>query len=178
MCNKFDNVNPPLANLLWLFYVSKVFDFFDTIFIVLGQKWRQLSILHVYHHTTIFLVYWLNLRVGYDGEIYLTIILNGFIHTIMYTYYFISQHIRHLDRPVQSKIIWWKQYLTAAQLLQFVSMNAQAGWLLYSGCGGFPTKVTAVYFGYIQTLLWMFLHFFYVSYVAKRSDKKSGKKAA
>jgi len=26
---------------LWLFYVSKVFDFFDTLFIVLGKKWSQ-----------------------------------------------------------------------------------------------------------------------------------------
>jgi hypothetical protein len=26
-CNPFDNVNPPLGNLLWLFYVSKVLDF-------------------------------------------------------------------------------------------------------------------------------------------------------
>ena len=36
----------------------------------------------------------LNLRVGFDGDIYLTIILNGYIHTIMYTYYFVSQHTK------------------------------------------------------------------------------------
>jgi len=33
-----------------------VFDFMDTIFIILGKKWNQLSFLHVYHHVTIFLV--------------------------------------------------------------------------------------------------------------------------
>lgn len=86
-CNDYDTENPPVANVLWLFYISKVWDFWDTIFIVLGKKWRQLSFLHVYHHTTIFLFYWLNSHVNYDGDIYLTILLNGFIHTVMYTYY-------------------------------------------------------------------------------------------
>ena len=86
-CNNFDSENPPIASLLWLFYISKIWDFWDTIFIVLGKKWRQLSFLHVYHHTTIFLFYWLNSQINYDGDIYLTIVLNGFIHTVMYTYY-------------------------------------------------------------------------------------------
>lgn len=45
-----------MANVLWLFYMSKILDFMDTLFIVLGKKWEQLSFLHVYHHTTIFLV--------------------------------------------------------------------------------------------------------------------------
>ena len=88
-CVAFDTKNPPLANLLWIFYVSKVWDFWDTIFSGIGKKWKQLSFLHVYHHTTIFLFYWLNSNVLYDGDIYLTILLNGFIHTVMYTYYFI-----------------------------------------------------------------------------------------
>lgn len=43
----------------------------------------------------------------YDGDIYLTIVLNGLIHTIMYTYYFVSMH---------SKDIWWKKYLTMMQV--------------------------------------------------------------
>ena len=86
-CNEYSQKAPPVANLLWLFYISKVWDFWDTIFIVIGKKWRQLSFLHVYHHTTIFLFYWLNSHVNYDGDIYLTIVLNGFIHTVMYTYY-------------------------------------------------------------------------------------------
>ena len=38
--------------------------------------------------------YWLNLNVGYDGDVYVTIVLNGFIHTVMYTYYFVSLHTK------------------------------------------------------------------------------------
>ena len=55
-------------------------DFFDTIFIVARRKWTQISFLHLYHHTTIFLVYLLNVNFNYFGDIYLTIVLNGTIH--------------------------------------------------------------------------------------------------
>ena len=32
-------------------------------------------------------IYWLNVNVGFDGDIYYTIILNSFIHLMMYFYY-------------------------------------------------------------------------------------------
>ena len=47
------------------------------------------------------------MNAGYDGDVYLTIVLNGFIHTVMYTYYFVSMH---------TKDIWWKKYLTLMQV--------------------------------------------------------------
>ena len=45
-----------MGNVLYMFYLSKILDFCDTIFIILGKKWKQLSFLHVYHHLTIFAV--------------------------------------------------------------------------------------------------------------------------
>ena len=36
----------------------------------------------------------------YDGDIYLTIILNGLVHTIMYTYYFVSMHTKVRKREM------------------------------------------------------------------------------
>jgi elongation of very long chain fatty acids protein 4 len=158
-----------MGHLLWLFYVSKVFDFFDTLFIILGKKTAQLSFLHVYHHVTIFLVYWLNLNAGYDGDIYLTVILNGAIHTVMYTYYFLSMH---------TKDIWWKKYLTLFQIIQFLTMNAQAIYLLCIGCKTFSPRITGMYLGYILSLLVLFLNFFFKSYGGKSvNGKKTTKKA-
>lgn len=127
ICNPFDGKATGMALVLWVFYTSKVLDFFDTIFMVLRGKWRQLSFLHVYHHTSIFLVraclllrvgcggacmhvtgwaadlvsgggdsalavqfYWLNLNAGYDGDVYYTIVVNSFIHFVMYGYYFLT----------------------------------------------------------------------------------------
>mmetsp|Transcript_13070 Transcript_13070/g.19574 ORF Transcript_13070/g.19574 Transcript_13070/m.19574 type:complete len:274 (-) Transcript_13070:114-935(-) len=173
VCNDYDATNPPMANLLWLFYVSKIWDFWDTIFIVLGKKWRQLSFLHVYHHTTIFLFYWLNANSLYDGDVYLTILLNGFIHTVMYTYYFICMHTRD-PKTGKSLPIWWKSSLTMMQLIQFVSMMSQAIYLLtHSKCTGHSYRITAVYFVYIVTLFGLFGQFFVASYMTPKKKKSA-----
>mmetsp|Transcript_2352 Transcript_2352/g.2450 ORF Transcript_2352/g.2450 Transcript_2352/m.2450 type:complete len:215 (+) Transcript_2352:116-760(+) len=155
-CNKFNSADPPIAFILYVFYISKILDFFDTFFIIAENRWKQLSFLHVYHHTSIFLFYWLNLNVGYDGDVYVTIVLNGFIHTVMYTYYFVSLHTRD---------IWWKSALTMCQMVQFVVMNAQAMYLISTECTEFPRNITLAYGYYIVTLLILFAHFFVTSYV-------------
>ena len=55
-CNNFDQKNPPIGFIIYVFYLSKILDFLDTVFIILEKRWKQLSFLHVYHHTSIFLV--------------------------------------------------------------------------------------------------------------------------
>eukprot|EP01083_Nonionella_stella_P078200 213859_1 len=170
-CNPYDKVNPPVANLLWLFYVSKIWDFWDTIFIVLGKKWRQLSFLHVYHHFTIFLFYWLNANSMYDGDIYLTIALNGFIHTVMYTYYFICMHTK-VPETGKSLRIWWKSSLTLMQLGQFVTMMSQAIYLLTHSCSS-PNRIVGTYLLYILSLFILFAQFFVSSYMSPKKKKKS-----
>eukprot|EP00606_Chrysophyceae_sp_TOSAG23-5_P001441 GSChrysophyteH2.ASY1.ANO1.727.1 assembled CDS len=82
-CEPFDQKAPVMGFVLYVFYLSKILDFADTLFIIAECRWNQLSFLHVYHHFSIFLFYWLNLNVGYDGDVYLTIVLNGAIHAIM-----------------------------------------------------------------------------------------------
>ncbi|CAK4083896.1 unnamed protein product [Aphanomyces euteiches] len=167
-CNEFRATSPVMGNVMWLFYISKILDFMDTFFIILGKKWKQLSFLHVYHHLTIFSIYWLNFRALYDGDIYLTIILNGFIHTIMYTYYFVSSH---------TKTIWWKKYLTTMQLIQFVTMNVQAIMVISKECKGTPQNIAILYLVYIQSLFWLFMHFFITSYCSSpRKEAGDAKK--
>lgn len=169
-CNKFNFSEPVFDKLLWLFYVSKIFDFFDTIFIILGNKHKQFTFLHQYHHITIYLVYWLNVNLSYDADIYLTITLNAFIHTIMYIYYLISMHLpKDIDkRTGRSKYgIWWKKYLTMIQMVQFASMNSQAILILLNGCSECPPRVVMLYLGYILSLFAMFMKFFIKSYQKK-----------
>jgi elongation of very long chain fatty acids protein 4 len=166
-CNAFNFENPVMGNVLYMFYLSKVLDFFDTFFIIVGKKWNQLSLLHVYHHLTIFFIYFVNSRVAYDGDIFATIILNGFIHTIMYMYYFVSAH---------TKDIWWKKYLTAMQMIQFLTMNVQGYFMVTRSCSGMPTKIPVFYMVYIQTLFWLFMNFFIRSYCSKPRKAAGGKK--
>jgi len=59
----------------------------------------------VYHHFSIFLVYWVVTSVGYDGDVYFTIIANGTIHAIMYTYYFLTL-FNYRPSCVQRVVIW------------------------------------------------------------------------
>ena len=155
-----------MGKLLYIFYISKILDFADTFFIIAEKRWAQLSFLHVYHHFSIFLFYWLNINVGYDGDVYLTIILNGFIHTIMYTYYFVSLHTKEIP---------WKSALTMSQMIQFVLMNAQAGYLMFTSCTSFPSRITYAYLIYIVTLLFLFAQFFVASYMMPKKDKKKAK---
>lgn len=55
-CNPFNQANPPIGFILYIFYLSKILDFLDTVFIIAEKRWSQLSFLHIYHHTSIFLV--------------------------------------------------------------------------------------------------------------------------
>jgi elongation of very long chain fatty acids protein 4 len=162
-CNPFNHSKPEVGFILYVFYLSKILDFMDTVFIIAEKRWSQLSFLHVYHHTSIFLFYWLNLNVGYDGDVYATVVLNGFIHTVMYTYYFVSMH---------TKDIWWKPALTLCQMVQFVVMNGQAIWLIYSDCKTFPPNITTAYMYYILTLLFLFGNFFVQNYIFKKKGVK------
>jgi len=172
VCVNYDRDDPPMANLIWLFYMSKIWDFWDTIFIVLGKKWRQLSFLHVYHHFTIFLFYWLNVNVQYDADVYLTILLNGFIHTVMYTYYFVCMHTK-IPETGKSLPIWWKSSLTLMQLIQFVSMMSQALYMLthIDACPGILPRVNVTYFIYILSLFFLFSQFFVASYMKPKKKK-------
>jgi elongation of very long chain fatty acids protein 4 len=64
-CNPFNFHDPPLGFVLYVFYLSKILDFMDTFFIIAEKRWKQLSFLHVYHHTSIFLVMMLLIHIGY-----------------------------------------------------------------------------------------------------------------
>jgi hypothetical protein len=55
-CNPFNAEKPVMGNLMYLFYLSKLLDWCDTFFIIMGKKWKQLSLLHVYHHVSVFFV--------------------------------------------------------------------------------------------------------------------------
>eukprot|EP01033_Poteriospumella_lacustris_P006458 gene6458-4647_t len=167
-CNEFNVQNPPIGFILYIFYLSKILDFADTFFIIAEKRWKQLSFLHVYHHTSIFLFYWLNTNVGYDGDVYLTIVLNGLIHTIMYTYYFVTLH---------TKDVWWKSALTMSQMVQFILMNSQALYLMFTGCSKYPPRITQAYLYYIMTLLVLFANFYVSSYILKGGKKSSKPKS-
>lgn len=77
-CNAFNHTNPPIGFILYIFYLSKILDFLDTVFIILEKRWKQLSFLHVYHHASIFMVWVTQLR-----YVVKTIVFNIFFPILM-----------------------------------------------------------------------------------------------
>lgn len=55
---------------------------------------------------------WFTLRYIPLGQITSVGILNGIIHTIMYSYYLLTA-----ITPDNRKLVWWKKYLTQAQMV-------------------------------------------------------------
>jgi elongation of very long chain fatty acids protein 4 len=48
-----------LARAVWWYFISKAFEFWDTWFFILTKKFSHISILHVYHHATMFPIWYL-----------------------------------------------------------------------------------------------------------------------
>lgn len=53
----------------------KYVDLLDTAFMILRGNLRQVTFLHVFHHSSVIYIFWVNASVGYDGEIYFVVLL-------------------------------------------------------------------------------------------------------
>lgn len=51
-----------IVKAIWWYYVSKLIEFLDTIFFILRKKEKQLTFLHVYHHSTMFILWWIGVK--------------------------------------------------------------------------------------------------------------------
>ena len=57
-----------VAGALWWFYFSKLLEFMDTFFFILRKKNGQISFLHVYHHATMFPLWWIGVKWVAGGQ--------------------------------------------------------------------------------------------------------------
>jgi len=93
---------------IWLFGLSKVIEFGDTVFLVLRKK--PVSLLHWYHHTSVLAFTSFSIVVR-SPQGWVFAIVNSFVHSIMYFYYFLTGIG---IRP------WWAIYITQLQILQMI----------------------------------------------------------
>lgn len=111
-----------LTYWMYVFYLSKYYEFFDTLLLVLKRK--PTRFLHVWHHATVAIVCQAWLWGQWTVAGWIPVVLNCGVHVAMYYYYWASQ--AYGSRP------WWARYLTQMQIGQFV-LNFVAGWVWLYG---------------------------------------------
>ncbi|XP_075210772.1 very long chain fatty acid elongase 7-like isoform X2 [Lycorma delicatula] len=118
LCSTVDYSDSPKAInalLTYTYYISRVIDLLDTIFMILRKKFNQVSFLHVYHHSVMILLGWIFTAYAPGGHAVYFGIINSFVHCIMYFYYLLM-----VIDPAYKTSVWWKKHLTQLQLVQFV----------------------------------------------------------
>lgn len=140
---------------VYVHYLSKYFDYFDTIFMILRKKTNQLSFLHIYHHVTIAIIWGGLLHVGHgNGTAAFGCLINSVIHTIMYSHYWYTA--MGYNNP-------FKKYITQAQMLQFVLCIAHSiSVLLWEHV--YPRPIAWVQFAYHIQMIVLFRNFYNKSY--------------
>ncbi|XP_045176651.2 elongation of very long chain fatty acids protein 4-like isoform X1 [Mercenaria mercenaria] len=154
-----------IAKALWWFYFSKCVEMLDTVFFVLRKKNNQVSFLHVYHHATMFPIWWMGVKWVAGGQSFFGAMVNSFIHVIMYTYYGIAAL-----GPQYQKYLWWKRYLTIIQLIQFNIGIIHAVQSLVLRCE-FPLWMQYAVVLYASSILALFLNFYFQAYIKSHRRK-------
>ncbi|KAJ1855729.1 hypothetical protein GGH12_000978 [Coemansia sp. RSA 1822] len=154
--------NSVLFKHVYLFYLSKYYELFDTVIILL--KGRPASILQIYHHAGVIMVMYLANYYSSAASIFI-VWENAGVHTIMYTYYALT--VAGINPP-------GKQYLTSLQIFQF--LFGQACILVYFSMSNCQTPSQSTWLwvmsGYLLPLIALFVQFFTKTYT-KRTLKKT-----
>ena len=72
---------------LWFFYISKMIEMMDSVFFIMRGKTGQLSFLHIYHHSSMFCLWWIGVKFVPGGSAVFGAFVNSVVHVVMYTYY-------------------------------------------------------------------------------------------
>lgn len=154
-----------MAHVIWVFYVSKYVEFVDTLVMLLGAKFNQVSFLHCYHHSTIAAIWWAIARWAPGGDAYFSVILNSGVHFVMYFYYLTTGQGYNFLKPI-------KPYITTMQMTQFMCMLVQSLYDYMYPCD-YPQVLVKLLGVYMLTLLALFGNFFIQSYIKKPAAKKT-----
>lgn len=154
-CDLIDTSRTPEAfrrvRVAWMFYISKYIELLDTVFFVLRKKQNQITFLHVFHHSVMPWSWWWGVTLTPAGGMgTFHPMVNSAVHVIMYFYYGLSA-----AGPRFQKYLWWKKYMTAIQLTQFilVSVHISQYYFMEKCDYQFPLWIH---------LIWMYGVFFFI----------------
>ncbi|KAK2580415.1 hypothetical protein KPH14_006166 [Odynerus spinipes] len=119
-----------IARAVYVYFLAKLTELLDTVFFVLRKKERQVTFLHMYHHTVMPMISWGAAKYYPGGHGTLIGLINSFVHIIMYTYYLLAALL-----PQYQKYLWWKKYITTLQMGQFCLAFLHSSQLILHDCG-------------------------------------------
>ncbi|KAJ0180130.1 hypothetical protein K1T71_004721 [Dendrolimus kikuchii] len=156
-----------VARGVYIYFLAKMSELLDTVFFVIRKKERQITFLHMYHHTVMPMISWGVTKYYPGGHGTLIGVINSFVHIIMYSYYMLAAL-----GPKYRKYLFWKKYITTLQMLQFCIAFLHSSQLLFYDCG-YPwwsvvfTLPNSVFFYYL------FFDFYYKAYGKAEDRTKS-----
>ncbi|KAK4298474.1 hypothetical protein Pmani_029185 [Petrolisthes manimaculis] len=159
-----------IAAALWWYYISKLVEFTDTFFFIVRKKTNQLTFLHIYHHSTMFFLWWIGVKWVAGGSSFLAAMMNSYVHVIMYSYYGLSAF-----GPSVQKYLWWKKHITCIQLVQFSSAGVLGVRAIVVGCD-FPLWMQYALVVYMSSFILLFGQFYVQAYRFKYQKKHRGNK--
>jgi len=150
-----------------LFTLSKLFELFDTAFIVMRKK--KLLFLHWYHHVTVLLFTWFSYKARHPGIYFIA--MNYSVHAFMYFYYYLM--------AIKAKPKWLNpMWITTIQINQMiVGIIISVAGFIYSSDPECKVNKSLLYFqaAMYGSYLYLFLEFMFKRFFGagkKESIKK------
>jgi hypothetical protein len=148
--------NPYFDTVIFWFYISKYYEFFDTFLLYLNGK--SPIFLQKFHHIGAVICWHLGYIYKVDA-IWIPSIANAFVHTIMYSYYvgclLKINHVRFI-----------KKYITSLQLTQLFFPNFICLYYYAPPIEtAFNYNIIKIFVAYVSVLIVLFAQFFYATYM-------------
>ncbi|XP_071138920.1 very long chain fatty acid elongase 5-like isoform X2 [Mytilus edulis] len=153
-----------LANVLYIYFLSKILEFMDTFLMIMRKKDNQITYLHVYHHSSILIVWWIVMTYMPGGQSWMSSSMNCLVHVVMYAYYALAAI------PSMRSKLWWKKYITKFQLTQFTLILLHTLQSAFTRCD-FPKIGEYMLTLYMISMLVLFGNFYIKSYNLRQMEK-------
>jgi hypothetical protein len=145
---------PYIKNLIFWFYISKYYEYFDTF--LLYVKGREPIFLQKYHHIGAVVCWHLCYKYNVDAVVFGTI-FNSCVHSIMYSYYLMT--------IFKLNIRGMRMYITSGQMIQLVFGGLYGLYYYYPPVENMRNYSIIVFFNlYIVGLIYLFAKFMVINY--------------
>lgn len=169
-CHPVEYSNDPmalgLARMAYWTFIVKLAELFETCAFVLRKKQNQVSKLHLYHHVSTLFFSWCGAKYVGGGMATFPIMVNSFIHILMYTYYLLAT----FGPDWQSYLAPMKPKLTMLQMIQFCILIMHSSIALRPDCP-VPRFLVYMFIPNVGVIFYMFYDFFKRSYRRARKTK-------